>query len=50
LWLINWQNNGQTGCNHYISGNRFMNLPWYMEQLPHIAALDNAFEADKLGE
>lgn len=50
LWLIKWENDGVTGCNHYISGNRFMDLSWYMEQLPHIAALDNAFDADKLGE
>ena len=49
LWLIKWRNNDGTGCNHYISGNRYMELDWYMKNLPYIAKLDNSFEADKMG-
>lgn len=49
LWLIKWLNCGKNGCNHYISGNRQMELDWYMTRLPQIAALDDAFDAENFG-
>ena len=49
LWLIKWQNNSLPGGNHYISGNRCMELEWYLKNLPFIAGLDNSFDADRMG-
>ena len=50
LWLISWNANGKAGANHYISGNRVMSFEWYRRQLPKIAALDDMFDANKIGK
>lgn len=51
LWLIRWTfEDGSAGVNHYISGNLVMDYQWYDKLLVKIAALDNTFDADSIGQ
>ena len=49
LWLLHWNNKGENGVNHYVSGGLTVDYDWYCSRLPAIAALDGSFEADKVG-
>jgi beta-mannosidase len=50
LFLIEWETSFGKGANHYISGNSCMSLTLYKQWLPLIAALDDSFNAEGVGE
>ncbi len=49
LWLMEWTAGGKRYVNHYLLGTPAFSLAQYKEWLPKIAALDNNFDAAKVG-
>jgi len=50
LFLIEWTANGKRYANHYLQGMPPFSLAQYRSWLPKIAALENDFDAAKVGK
>jgi beta-mannosidase len=50
LFLIEWTANGKKYGNHYLQGSVPFSLSQYRSWLPKIAALQNDFDAAKVGK
>ena len=49
LWLMEWTADGKRYVNHYLLGSPAFSLAQYKAWLPKIAALQNDFDATKVG-